>query len=421
MRKFIIGILVCLFFGGLGCFNAVGTYSDMKAQALMTELLSRQPVTSDSAVLCGYTKMDAHKSHYSTWKDSIDVRYYIEYSKIYDKAGNEIVDYFNKSDKKYIKENTEIASQRWAVHMKKPVFEVGSKEAANLIVYFGFLQSDGKGGYNAIGDFPPAKGDLRKPLVRIDMADMWQNVKDREKAKNGDTYYSVVLHEFGHSLGALKHDDEFSIMNPNNRYNVLQIDDVVGVRVTYKNFENFTFQGITYTYINSKTPEKMVTKNFSMKELKSRCTYGRYPAGNFIALNTVLGIQFLRDFYGCPISILSNYRDIQCNDIAGGATYSQHIFRNALDFKFIGKNGAKIQDRFFNDIILKSMVLKKLAELKIRSFGSYAYGHGTNHMDCRQIPINKGNGKAYGVDIITWGEFKGGNAHGSGNDYKRYD
>lgn len=76
---------------------------------------------------------------------------------------------------------------------------------------------------------------------------MYGYVKDRDKAKY--TYYTVILHEFGHLIGGLMHDSEFSVTNPNKVYSNLQIDDIAGARVNIGNFDNFIYEGITYTFI----------------------------------------------------------------------------------------------------------------------------------------------------------------------------
>ena len=85
----------------------------------MEELIAQVPVVSDSANVCNLEKEEAYKKGYSTWKDSTEIRYYIEYRGIY-KDGKTITDYFNNSDKKYIEDKTTNAANQWAFAIQKP-------------------------------------------------------------------------------------------------------------------------------------------------------------------------------------------------------------------------------------------------------------------------------------------------------------
>lgn len=405
MKKLVLLIVLWIIFG---C-------SHEKANNKFEALLSKTPMVSDSSI-CAYALSDMYRVSYDIWR--IDtIKYYFEYSTVMD--GNiAISNYFNKSDKKYIEEKTYNAAQEWAVHIGKKVIEVDKKEKADLIIVFDFLSGDGRGGASARGDFPPSKGSTTKSLLRMDLADIFTIVKDRDKGKR--TYSNIILHEFAHSLASLRHDDEWSVTNPNNKFISLTIDDVVGARIAYGRYEDFLFQNNSYTYINAKTPKKKVTENFTMGELISHCNYPRYANGHFLSRYTINGLQFIRDNYQTPIKVTSTYRDLACNASVGGAKFSQHCSRNAIDFKFIGNNATKVQDMFENDIILKSYVLKELLNMKCRAMGTYP--NHSNHIDTRFVGV--GNSRAYNTDFIVWAEFLPKNRNAFiefSDDFARYD
>ena len=91
----------------------------------------------DTSVVCGLQLGDAHRSSGTTWIDSCNIRYFISYEDIKSTDTKTVVsDYFTKSDKKYIQEKTKLAADNWAHHIGKVVFEVDSKEKANVIILF---------------------------------------------------------------------------------------------------------------------------------------------------------------------------------------------------------------------------------------------------------------------------------------------
>lgn len=413
MRKILSIILLPLLFG---CANVQPNFD-------FEQVLASLPNVYGPETICGYTSSDAFRLSYSTWIDSTDIRYFIEYSKVY-KDGKE-VSYFNNSDRDYIKDQTAKAFNAWKDHVGKPVKEVSTKKDANMVIVFKFLDDDGVGGMLALADFPPAKGDyvkrgeIKYTYVRIDLADMWEYVKKRDKAKN--PYYTVILHELGHALAGLRHDDAHSVMNPNNKFKNIRIDDVQGARINYRKFENFDFEGNRYTFIDAKNKSKKASKNFTNGELLSHCRYLNYPNGHFVSVYTISGLQYLREYYGVPIKILSSYRDKACNDAAQGAEFSQHLYVNALDWKFIGPKAAATQKLFVRDIRLQSIVLQTLIEMGCRSFGTYPYGYGTNHIDSREVI--KGNSRIRNREYIVWGSFVPSRERAMmvEGDFKKYD
>lgn len=382
----------------------------------MEELIAQVPVVSDSANVCNLEKEEAYKKGYSTWKDSTEIRYYIEYRGIY-KDGKTVTDYFNNSDKKYIEDKTTNAANQWGFAIHKPIRQVSSIKEANMLIIFKFLEDDGIGGDLALAAFPPMKGELTKTSIRMDLADMYNYVKERDKAKH--TYFTVILHEFGHAAAGLKHDNEYAVMNPSRVYKTLQIDDIVGARVNYKIYDNFRYQNVDYTFIRFADYKKQLTLNFKVSEFITRCSYPKYETGHFLSLNTINGIQFIRSYYGVSIKLSSSYRDPNCNHIAGGSTLSQHMFRNALDWRFIGKGAYAAQERYENDVINGNpKVLGALLSLGIRGFGSYP--SNANHIDSRNVSV--GNRIRFGQSYVVWGEFsKRGSFYDPISEFRNYD
>lgn len=86
---------------------------------------------------------------------------------------------------------------------------------------------------------------------------------------------------------------------------------------------------------------EQLTKNFSLAEFLSSDTAVRKGLINvpdvkaLLALRTCTapGLQRVRDCLGTPISISSGYRSPALNRAIGGASSSQHVTGNAVDFK----------------------------------------------------------------------------------------
>ncbi len=386
----------------------------METNNYMSRLIDEADTMPGKEAYCGLSNADAFRLGGSTWKDTSIIKYYIEYVEL-DKDGKKIINYFNNSDKKYISEKTDKSFKAWQPHIGIPIVEVDNKKEANLLIQFKLLAEEGIGGLVALSDFPPNKdeytgnGKRRLTTVRMDLYDMWQYVKDRDKAKH--KYETVLLHELGHTLASLSHNSEYSLMNTNNKFKTIQIDDAQGARTAYGKHENFDFGGNRYTWIENKNIP--ATLNFTQKELFSHCNNYNYKNGHFLSVKTIAGIQFIRTQYNCPIKILSSLRDVSCNYMNKGAKYSQHIFANGLDFKFVGKNAAKARKQYLADIKSKNANLNTLLLIGVKGFGSYP--SGSFHVDSREVP--HGNHRVNGIEFITWGLFRSTNK----NAYQIYD
>lgn len=349
------------------------------------------------------------------WDQQV-IKYYINYPPLYSN-GKYVYNYFNDSDKKYISDKTKAAVAEWTPHIKRIVAEVQNPDYADFTIMWKPLENDGKGKKLAISDGPPHKENIEKPIMIMDMADMYDIVKSRESKRY--KYYNVVLHEMGHMLAGLAHDKSRGVMNAAFNFGSLQLDDICGARINYNNFERFDYDGKTYVFIDRRKQNQNLTTNFKVKEILSKCPLSS-DHGHFISLNTVNALQYIRTKYECPIRVTSSYRDVNCNKSAGptgGAEVSQHLFRNALDWKFTGPKAAAAQRAYFQDIMRKGPTLQSLLVLGIRGFGSYTHDNMLNHIDSRSGIAWNTWYKTTGY--MTWGKYKG--AFSISNEFSIYD
>lgn len=83
-----------------------------------------------------------------------------------------------------------------------------------------------------------------------------------------------------------------------------------------------------------------LTKNFSLLELTSSETATRRGIDNTPSQTEINNLkklceevmQPLRDWYGKPINITSGFRSAKLNRVIGGASSSQHVKGEAIDF-----------------------------------------------------------------------------------------
>lgn len=339
------------------------------------------------------------KAGYTTWKKK-SLTYYIEYQPAVNN-GKLVKDYFSDKEKGFISRESTRAFNDWGQWIGTTVVEVQNKDAADFVFIWKFLENDGVGKDKMRSDFPPYKEDREKPVLIADLADMYDIVKTNQKA-----YRAIILHEAGHIIGSQQHTTGYTLMDNRNRYTELQIDDIVGIKLTYKDKSDFVYQNVTYTYIHTGSTAYQ-TINFKEREFLSKCALPNGD-GHYLSLQVLNAIQYIRAYYGCPIKILSSFRDIYCNRAAGGATFSQHLFRNALDWKFVGPGAVAAQRKYEFDINYKKLPLSTLLLLGIEGFGSYPYGIGTNHIDSRKV--DKFNRYYNNKGYIVWGEFAHGGA-----------
>lgn len=345
------------------------------------------------------------------WKKDT-IKYYINYLPLITNKDT-IRDYFTNDDKKYIKFQTLNASKEWAIHINKVVQEVDCTDKSDFDILWKPLENDGKGKRLAVSDGPPDIDMETKPIMIMDLVDMFTIVKNRDEGKY--RYYNVILHELGHMLAGLAHDNSVGVMNSAFNFNKLQLDDICGARIIYNNIGNFVFNNTEYMHVSKVRGEKYISAHFKEKEFISKCSL--YEGRHFIAKDLIDAIEYIRGVYKTPIQITSSYRDTKCNHNAGGALMSQHLFMNALDWKFVGTNASLAQKKYFNDIISKKNSLNVLLRMNIRGFGSYTHNTMLNHIDVRKELV--WNTSYNGIGYMTWGRYKG--AFETGDEFKEFD
>lgn len=391
-----------------------------KGESQFEELLAKAPKFEGEAD-CGVSNAAAFRIlGNSDWQDSSEIKYFIEYQTIVD-GGTEITNYFNSSDKKYIREIAAKSFSRWQPNFGKPIREVSKKNDANMLLVFKLI--DGIGRHAALTDFAQTGDEFDPKLkrwmvqMRFDLYDIYKVIKDRESAKYNFEF--ICKHEIGHGIFNLMHNEDYSIMNENKKWRDIQFDDVYAARIVYKKYENFDFDGNRYTWITKSN--KNATLNFKQSELYTRCAYPNYTGGIFLSTKTIAGLQYIRTKYNCPIKVNSSYRHLQCNKDAGGAQYSMHVFGNGLDFRFTGANAKTATAQYIKDIKTNSIALQMLLNIGIRGFGSYP--SGAFHIDSRSVLVDAGNKKAFNTDMIVWGLFiaKNEGAFNLTDDFAKYD
>lgn len=367
-------------------------YSCNNTDNRMNEIIDNTYVISDTAHFCNIA-VQAFRLSYEVWNNVDTVYYCITYPPVKDETIKS--EYFNKSDKRYIKEETEKAFNKWTIHVGIPVKEIEDPSKANINIRWQFIEIDGVGGMYALADLPTKKG----AILRMDLADMWKIVKNRDPM-----FPKIMLHELGHIYAGLRHDEyNDGVMTSKGIHNELQLDDICGARINYKRYSSFLYKGKEFVFLNYSKGDNYITTNFKIKEFFTKCS--KDYEGDFINIDVVNSIQEIRNYYGVPIKILSTNRDFKCNKNAGGATNSRHLnkYKDAIDWKFVGSKASKTQNKYESDINNNREILKILVKNKVRGLGTYPYGYGTNHIDTR--PVVLGNKIFNGTHLIVWGEF----------------
>lgn len=271
----------------------------------------------------------------------------------------------------------------WQEHIEVP-FINRTWDSAHAEIIIKFENLDGRGGELGQSEFPPTE-DLGYHQQRNIIFDNYDVAGSREGSPAFD-FFTIAVHEFGHSCG-LKHcDDDDAVMfwQYHGITTGLSIDDIAGVREKYNKHVFTDKYGRKYKYFVKNQPGK-ASKYFYNAEFYTKC---QYQTGHYLDSSLIPSITIIRDHYGIPIKILSSYRTHECNNIAGGATRSRHMKFDALDWKFTGPHAVMMHDRYIDDIRNKGIVFQKLFDAGIRGFGSYAT---SNHIDTRE------NG-----NMLTW-------------------
>ncbi len=289
----------------------------------------------------------------------------------------ETITYFvaNKPDNMDSATANDIIDRAWSVwseHLDGREISRVDKAPADVLILF--QNMDGTGGTLGQSEFPPKDDqDQRERTVIFDNYDL---AGSKEGTASFD-FFTIAVHEFGHSLGLMHCDDNQAVMfwQYNGIKHLLTIDDISGVREKY-NPTTFRRGSKCYLYFTAGLHGK-VSKNFALSEFYTKC---RYNTGHYLDSILIPSVQYIRGYYGVPVKIISTYRTYECNKQAGGATKSQHMQYDAVDWKFTGKYASVMHKRYRDDIKNKGIVFQALFKIGCRGFGTYAT---SNHLDGR--------------------------------------
>ncbi|KAF5303501.1 hypothetical protein FQA39_LY09964 [Lamprigera yunnana] len=162
--------------------------------------------------------------------------------------------YSQKISKKQIDEDVALSFQRWAEASGLTFTRVEGKadlDASFTPRYHGDGNPfDGPGGVLAHAFYPNSP---RKGQTHFDKEENWKHFQSANDS--GIDFFSVSLHEFGHSLG-LGHSNVYdAVMYPYYRYNenkTLQQDDIDGIKAIYRLSETTVYVITTLGSVNLK-------------------------------------------------------------------------------------------------------------------------------------------------------------------------
>ena len=246
-------------------------------------------------------------------------------------------------------------------HIEKPILELISITEVNKailevynVIELRFEKMDGKGGTLGEAEYPPADGSIKnKRSIVLDEYDMI----GQEEGSAVYDFFTILLHESGHSIG-LKHSDDINAVmywGYGGKKTGLSLDDVLGIREKY-NKNSFSISHKRYKYFTKDMPGRY-SQNFAYHEFYTKC---QYNTGHYLDSAVLPAIQAIRQHYKVPIKILSSYRTTECNHIAGGATMSRHLKNDAIDWKFTGRYASTIHARYIKDIQQRGAVFQHL-------------------------------------------------------------
>lgn len=156
----------------------------------------------------------------------------------------------------------------------------------------------------------------------------------------------------------------------------LTFEDITTVKNHYDNEDGFNLG--KHFYVLIKDSDSLLTPNFREVEFLTKC-YDKTP--HWLDMNLIIALQELRNKYKSPILVTSSFRNQECNNnTPGAATYSQHLFRNAVDFKFLSRSASL---KYAKDIKNKKSMFQQLITChEISGFGSYK-NNSYFHIDTR--------------------------------------
>lgn len=161
------------------------------------------------------------------------------------------------------------------------------------------------------------------------------------------------------------------------------------------------------TFLEVFPSSEKVSANFSYSEVyNSKVNQSSHP----ISKQVIACAQFLRDYFGLPMTITSSYRTYVP---AGGASYSPHMMAVALDLQFTKSLvSQQKRDELFtiirDDFARKGDIFQGLWERGCRGFGIYdTFIHiDTAHIELYPKMRSKRGTKYQGENFATWNKMQ---------------
>lgn len=354
MKKIIIAIITLLTASALilafaplsGCHKP--THEEMLAQA---------PVLEEGR--CGNPTVEAFNLTERKWPEGKPIKWYIDVYPEHIPRG--------EVNKTFIR-----VWNMWNAHLPIKIEHTSYRDQADILIRFEYL--DGLDGRLGVAQYPPL-GPEHGPVTLI-----MDNFDVKSQAEEGLAkydFFTIALHEAGHVLGLSHSQDPESLMFPlyTKSFETPAANDAIAVRTHYQVEEAFRADdGRRYIYVR-RNDHRQVSPNFKYSEFFSKCRDGLRD-GHYLDTTLVESVQFLRDLYG-PIRITSSFRNHICNIRAGGASRSQHLVGNALDFAFSDRRAHLV---YQEDIKNKGCTFRSLWAYGVRGYGGY---NNSNHIDTR--------------------------------------
>lgn len=332
--------------------------------------------------ICYQETVSSYVSALASYKDSAEIRYYV----------GQTPDWFPRDSARLILRR---AWDLWQNYIDVPIFETQDVRVATIQIQF--LLMDGRGGHLAEAEFPPTTPSAPMPKsIKFDLYDLAGGAKGGAAAYD---FFTIAAHEMGHALG-LKHSDHNQAVmywSYLGQRQGLDLDDVLGIKDIYRTNSPFYYSHHRYRWIQPGS-SAAITANFTEGEALTKCRWIGQK-GHWLDVTAIEALQVVRDAYGVPIVILSTYRDSECNVLAGGASQSQHLVYNAIDWAFSGSGRHRAQQRYKEDILARGSVFRSMLDHRVRGFGIY---DRSNHIDTRD---HGGLHCFDGVDFALWGNF----------------
>lgn len=298
--------------------------------------------------------------HSSTWIDSSDITYSIKnYPSFYTKDS--------------IRKILEDVFLEYSTVINKPIKEIFTD--SDIQIEFEFV--DGIDNILGYSGFPPSSINAQKPLkIVIDKYDILpiilliDNKDSLQKNKNLEI---IIKHEVGHALGMFHNNVKQSIMYKyydDEKVKMCNHDKII-FKTAYDHYSPFLTEDVKYFVVTNNT--KYISKYFKESEFFTKC--GNYKK-HYLDTTLVWAISKIREYYQTPVTIISSFRDYDCNIRAGGARSSKHLDAQAIDFKFLNPKKHK---QYQKDIRNKRGVYAILKK-RIKGYGLYKT---SNHIDTR--------------------------------------